>query len=246
MKLYTDTDRYGGIPSFPLVEAVNNQMRDLVRRKFAESGDSWVDFVFGSADRLITKEDIQEIERKILDTGYRFTSTSTASLRDAPDIYHPVVGFGEDLASFSFDHPEAVTAAPDDEGREQRGVGDNVVRHPGDVTGTARYVRNSERVLDFIRNGVPADTIAIIDDSGGTLTAPILEHFKGVICAGGTVRSHLGILTREYGIPCLMNAKLSGIQDGDKVQIEVSATAKSAEDYQRGTELTARIWRLTR
>ena len=86
-------------------------------------------------------------------------------------------------------------------------------------------------------------TVAVIDDSGGTLTAPILEQFKGVICAGGTVRSHLGILTREYGIPCFMNAKISGIHEGDTVELECTAPAKTAEDYQRGVERTARIWR---
>jgi signal transduction protein with GAF and PtsI domain len=91
---------------------------------------------------------------------------------------------------------------------------------------------------------VPADIIAIIDDSGGTLTAPILEKFKGVICAGGTVRSHLGILTREYGIPCLMNARISGIHEGDRVAMETSAPAKTAEAYQQGREMTARIWKV--
>ena len=95
-----------------------------------------------------------------------------------------------------------------------------------------------------MREGVPPNTIAIIDDSGGTLTAPLLEKFKGVICAGGTVRSHLGILTREYGIPCLMNARIDGIFDGDTVEMEVTATPKSADDYQRGIEVTARIWRI--
>jgi signal transduction protein with GAF and PtsI domain len=61
---------------------------------------------------------------------------------------------------------------------------------------------------------------------------------------GGTVRSHLGILTREYGIPCVMNAKVSGIKEGDRVEIECTATAKTAEAYQTGVEMTAKIWRL--
>ena len=100
------------------------------------------------------------------------------------------------------------------------------------------------RSLELLTNGVPDETIAIIDDSGGTLTAPILERFKGVICAGGTVRSHLGILTREYGIPCLMNAKISGIREGDRVEIESTASAKTAEAYQTGVEMTARVWRV--
>jgi signal transduction protein with GAF and PtsI domain len=105
-------------------------------------------------------------------------------------------------------------------------------------------VRTSDKVLEYLTKGVPSDTIAIVDDSGGTLTAPVLERFKGVLCAGGTTRSHLAILTREYGIPCLMNVRLSGIHDGDRLEVEVSARARTAEDYASGTEVAARVWRL--
>ena len=113
-----------------------------------------------------------------------------------------------------------------------------------DTVGIARYVRSTGRVLKWLTDGVPENTIAVIDDSGGTLTAPILEQFKGVICAGGTVRSHLGILTREYGIPCLMNSKVNGIMEGDSVRMESTARAKNTEDYQSAREVTANIWRV--
>lgn len=242
-KLYTDDDRYG-FPSSVLVEAVHNCMRELVRNKFAESGDTWSNFVFGSCDTLITKEDIAEVEARILKSGYRFAASSVVSQRDAPEIYQPLEGINEDLSTFTFRHPEAVTGDADKEGRAQRGIGDNVVRYKQNLRGIARYIRSSDHVIKYMRDGVPPNTIAIIDDSGGTLTAPLLEKFKGVICAGGTVRSHLGILTREYGIPCLMNARIDGIFDGDTVEMEVTATPKSADDYQRGIEVTARIWRI--
>jgi signal transduction protein with GAF and PtsI domain len=99
-------------------------------------------------------------------------------------------------------------------------------------------------VLEYLTHGVPAETIAIVDDSGGTLTAPILEKFSGVLCAGGTTRSHLAILTREYGIPCLMNVRLSGIRDGERLEVESTARAKTGEDYAQGIDATARVWRL--
>jgi phosphohistidine swiveling domain-containing protein len=149
-----------------------------------------------------------------------------------------------DPETFSFEHPEARTAPADAQGRELRGQGDNVVSGAHNTRGIARYFRSSDQVLRCLTEGVPADTIAIIDDSGGTLTAPILEKFKGVICAGGTVRSHLGILTREYGIPCLMNAKISGIREGDHVEIETSGAARTGEMYQTGEECAVRVWRL--
>lgn len=52
-------------------------------------------------------------------------------------------------------------------------------------------VSTIEQVMEFLTDGIPPGTIAVIDDSGGTLTAPIIEGFAGVICLGGTVRSHL-------------------------------------------------------
>lgn len=243
MKLYIDNDRYGDPPASPLVEAVHNAVKDLVRQRLDESGDQWTGFVFGSSDTLITPADIDAIERRILATGYRFAWSSMLSARDRPEIYASAAGVGND-PDFSFEHPQAVTAPADAEGREQRGIGDNVVRREQNARGTARYIRNSERVIDLMKNGVPAETIAVIDDSGGTLTAPILEHFAGVICAGGTVRSHLGILTREYGIPCLMNARISGIKEGDMVELETTAVARTAESYLAGQEMTARVWRV--
>jgi signal transduction protein with GAF and PtsI domain len=82
--------------------------------------------------------------------------------------------------------------------------------------------------MEMLTEGVPPNTIAVIDDSGGTLTAPILGDFAGVLCMGGTTRSHLGILTREYGIPCLMAVELDGLSDGDSVVVEYASKAADA------------------
>ncbi|MGD9601127.1 MAG: PEP-utilizing enzyme [Gammaproteobacteria bacterium] len=245
-RLFGDTDKFGGENSTPVVEAFHQAVRALVRRKFTESGQPWHAFVFGEAVTGITREDFAAIDAKLLAYGHRYQWSAVVSQRERPDAYVAAQGVDEDLGSFSFEHPEAVVAPVDAQGLEQRGVGDNVVRYDEDLVGTARYVRSSAMVLSYLNNGVPKGTIAVIDDSGGTLTAPILEQFAGVLCAGGTVRSHLGILTREYGIPCFMNAKLSGIREGDTVRMECTATAKTAENYQRGEDVTARVWRVTR
>jgi len=68
------------------------------------------------------------------------------------------------------------------------GTGDNVFS-TDDMTGVARFISTVERVMEMLVEGVPEHTIAVIDDSGGTLTAPILADFAGVICLGGTVRA---------------------------------------------------------
>ena len=240
---YADSDKFGDAAASPLVEAFHSAVKDLVRQRLAASGGDWRKFVFADSEQLLTRADFAAIDQRMLELGHRYRWSAQVSVAERPHAYLPAQGVSDDLATFSFEHPQATTAAADAAGWEQRGVGDNVVPYAFDLIGTARYVRSSAMVLRYLTAGVPPATIAIIDDAGGTLTAPILEHFAGVLCAGGTVRSHLGILTREYGIPCFMNAKLSGILDGDSVKMETTARAKTADAYQHGIAMTARVWR---
>lgn len=240
-KLHVDTDKYGYQSDFPLVEAYNAAVKDLVRRSFAASGLAWRDFVFEAEYAHLTQQAMADIESRLLAYGYRFEPSAMSSPRERPEAYKDSGLYAED---FSFEHPQAPTAPVDADGRELRGAGDNVVTHRENLIGTARYVRTIDKVLECLSHGLPQDSIVIVDDSGGTLTAPVLEKFHGVLCAGGTTRSHLAILTREYNIPCLMNVRLAGIKDGDRIEVEVSARARSAEDYETGREVPARVWRL--
>jgi len=243
-KLYIDSDKFGDANASSTVEAFHAAVKDLVRQKLEESGGHWESFVFDKSYTMLTAEDSVGVEKLLLDAGHLFDWSAAISPTERPEIYKPVEGVNDaDMGNFSFEHEDAVTAAAQG-GLEQRGQGDNVARYPEECEGIACYVRSPAQVMKFLEEGVPSGTIAILDDSGGTLTAPILEHFKGVICAGGTTRSHLGILTREYGVPCLMNAKISGIKQGDTVRFECTGDPKTAADYQKNVERSVKVWRV--
>jgi hypothetical protein len=126
------------------------------------------------------------------------------------------------------------------------GHGDNALPLDTDVEGIVRFVDTIETVMDMMGDGVPPDTIAVIEDAGGTLTAPILEGFKGVLCKGGTIKSHLGVLSREFRIPCLMAVELAGLVEGDRVRMESSKPPPdtSAEAAKTATTDRARIWKI--
>ena len=239
-KLVVDSDKYGYQCEFSISEAYNSAVKDLVRKRLAEANCEWDDFVFGAGDATITKADMEAIETQLLANGYRFEPSAISSSIERPEAYKDS---GLDQADFSFEHPDAPTSDADASGRELRGEGDNVVPYEENLFGIARYVRTNEKVLEYLKNGVPENTIEIVDDSGGTLTAPILEQFKAVLCAGGTTRSHLAILTREYGIPCFMNVRLSGIKDEQHVEMETTAKAKTGDDYATGAHASANVWR---
>jgi hypothetical protein len=198
------------------VEAFHARIRALVAERLAASGKTWEEAV-GDPSLELTTEDFAAVEKELLDTGYRYEMSAQISLAEAPEKYRAVQGIKDTGGN-----------EKDADGNLVVGTGANVFKVAADVEGTARLVSTVDTVVDMLTNGVPEGTIAIIDDSGGTLTAPILEDFAGVLCMGGTVRSHLGILTREYGVPCLMAAELDGLADGDAILVEYSKPATDA------------------
>jgi len=203
-----------------------------IAHKHAQRGN-WQTLVFERQFDLLSADDVLAIEREFLARGRKFQFSAEISIREEPDKYVRA----EAVAS------EAEGLGEVTDGRKVVALGDNVARHRANISGTIAFVSSPEQVIDLLTDGVPEGTVAVIDDSGGTLTAPILDGFKAVICLGGTVRSHLGILTREYGIPCLMNAAIADLHDGDEVEIEATAAVPTAEEYSAGTAVRAKVWK---
>jgi hypothetical protein len=218
---------------FPIVEHYHTAIRAIVAERFAASGKTWEEVVHDAASEL-SREDFEQVEADLLATGYRFDASAVVSLKEAPDKYKPLAVAVESGETHY-----------DDEGRQIVGTGDNVFA-TSDVTGVARFISTVERVMEMLVEGVPERTIAVIDDSGGTLTAPILADFAGVICLGGTVRAHLGILSREHHVPCLMAAQIDGLREGDEILVEYSKRAADAyADAQAAAEQRARVLKVS-
>jgi phosphohistidine swiveling domain-containing protein len=227
------TVKWGSPELTEVPRAYHTAVREHVARRVEELGGDWKSLVFDRQFDLFTEADAERIEAELLATGRKFQFSAEISLREQPDKYMKAEAAATDAAGLG----EVV------DGKTVVALGDNVSQGKGTVSGKVLFVTSPDQVIELLTEGVPEGTVAVIDDSGGTLTAPILEDFTAVICMGGTVRSHLGILTREYGIPCLMNAVLAELHDGDEVEIDVSVPVPSAEDYSAGTAVRARVWK---
>src|SRR3954469_22833841 len=90
------------------------------------------------------------------------------------------------------------------------------------VQGTWRRLSSPDDVLalmDTTAEGV----IACVADAGATFLAPIFDELTAVVCLSGTPLSHIGIVSREYQVPCVMSAQLSmPVADGDEVEVDCS------------------------
>ncbi|MGH2757954.1 MAG: PEP-utilizing enzyme [Actinomycetota bacterium] len=67
--------------------------------------------------------------------------------------------------------------------------------------------------------------VAVVADAGATFLAPIFEDLTAVVCLSGTPLSHIGIVSREYEVPCVMGTTLrTEPKMGDQVEVDCSGT----------------------
>lgn len=91
------------------------------------------------------------------------------------------------------------------------------------VTGVWRAMESPDDVLDLMDTGAEG-VIALVRDAGATFLAPIYGELAGVVCVNGTPRSHIGIVSREFQVPCIMAASFPRGEpvNGDLVTIDCS------------------------
>lgn len=78
------------------------------------------------------------------------------------------------------------------------------------ATGTVKYLKDPASVMALIKSGKLADHILLVRGGTTTFLAPALTMGAiGVITMSGAPESHLGILSREFQIPCVMTAYLT-------------------------------------
>ena len=80
-------------------------------------------------------------------------------------------------------------------------------------SGTIKYLGDPKSVISLIQSGKLKEHILLVQGGTTTFLAPALSMGAiGVITMSGAPESHLGILSREFQMPCVMTAYLTGSQ----------------------------------
>ncbi|GLR91701.1 PEP-utilizing enzyme [Bradyrhizobium iriomotense] len=78
-------------------------------------------------------------------------------------------------------------------------------------SGIVRYLPDPKSVISLIQSGKLKEHILLVQGGTTTFLAPALSMGSiGVITMSGAPESHLGILSREFQMPCVMTAYLTG------------------------------------
>ena len=102
------------------------------------------------------------------------------------------------------------------------GTGDKVFDHAA-VRGRWLALEGPDDVLDLMDAGAEG-IVALVRDAGATFLAPVYHELTAVVCTSGTVRSHIGIVSREFQIPCVMGATFADGEPTDGAEVEVDCS----------------------
>ena len=107
------------------------------------------------------------------------------------------------------------------------GRGQKVFDH-SPVRGVLRVMEGRDDVitlLDELDDGVvgAGEVVVLVRDAGATFLAPLYHELAGIICTAGTLRSHIGIVSREHGLPCVMGCEFAQVpESGTTVELDCS------------------------
>lgn len=113
------------------------------------------------------------------------------------------------------------------------GTGINVFTSDVRAVGRIRFLDSPDEVLEFI-DGPDVDETVVISRGGTTtfMSPALMAGVAGLITLQGAPESHLGILSREFGIPCVMSTSFTeGVQtergetipaDGTRVRLDIT------------------------
>ena len=91
------------------------------------------------------------------------------------------------------------------------------------VRGAWKAMEGPDDVLDLMGTGAEG-VVALVRDAGATFLAPIYHELTGIVCTSGTVRSHIGIVSREFQVPCIMGCTFNGSEPEDGAEVELDCT----------------------
>ena len=103
-----------------------------------------------------------------------------------------------------------------------RGTGAKVFDHEP-VRGMWRALEGPDDGLGLMDTGAEG-VVALVRDAGATFLAPIYHELTAVVCTGGTVRSHIGIVSREFQVPCIMATVFVGDEPANGTEVELDCS----------------------
>ncbi len=95
------------------------------------------------------------------------------------------------------------------------------------VRGRFLPMEGPDDVLGLMDTGAEG-VVVLVRDAGATFLAPIYHELTAIICTSGTVRSHIGIVSREFQVPCVMGCTFTADEPDAGSEVELDCSGDEA------------------
>jgi len=95
------------------------------------------------------------------------------------------------------------------------------------VRGRWKALEGPDEVLELMTTGAEG-VLALVRDAGATFLAPIYHELTGIVCTSGTTRSHIGIVSREFQVPCVMGCTFTADEPDAGSEVELDCSGDEA------------------
>ena len=95
------------------------------------------------------------------------------------------------------------------------------------VRGRFLPMEGPDDVLALMDSGAEG-VVALVRDAGATFLAPIYHELTAIICTSGTPRSHIGIVSREFQVPCVMACTFTADEPAADTEVELDCSGDEA------------------
>ena len=77
---------------------------------------------------------------------------------------------------------------------------------PQEVEAPIRVVKGVKDIVGLMKGGSDEQHIAVTTVAGGSAVSTIIKHTKAVVTTIGGPQSHIVVVSRDFGVPCIVDA----------------------------------------
>lgn len=107
-------------------------------------------------------------------------------------------------------------------------VGRGLVVSGSGCEGIGRRAHAVEDVFALLKDPALSESILLVESPSATAIVPLLARVRGIVCTSGGMTSHLAIVAREFGLPCVMAAGIDDLAALEGERITMSAEGEIA------------------
>lgn len=96
--------------------------------------------------------------------------------------------------------------------------------------GIVRRAHDIDDVFRLLKDPQLEETILLTESPSATAIVPLLAQIRGIICTTGGVTSHVAIVSREFGLPCVVAADVGEPSELEGVWVSLAEDGTIAAD----------------